>query len=73
MRDDKIFTVAEYRDYIIEVSGENYDENLTNQLVSLKIKSTILGVLGKDNRPASKKKIVVIDIIAHLNRCLDLF
>jgi hypothetical protein len=69
MRDDRIFTLQEYKNYLID---NEYSEELTARIVSLKVKHTVIGVLGKDDRPASKKKMVVHDLIEHLSKCLSI-
>lgn len=67
MKDDSIFTLSEYRDYLL---SNDYSEEIATQIVNLKIKHSVIGILGKDNRPASPRKTVVHDLISHLNRCL---
>lgn len=69
MKDDKIFTLHEYKSHLID---SDYSEEVACEIVSLKVKHTVLGIIGKDDRPASKKKIVVQDLLDHLNRCFSL-
>jgi len=67
MKDDRIFTLHEYKNHLI---ANEYSEEVTSKIVSLKVKHSVLGIIGKDDKPASKKKIVVQDLLDHLARCL---
>ncbi|NBV27949.1 hypothetical protein EBS02_02865 [bacterium] len=69
MNDDKIFTLSQYRDYLL---SNSYSEEIASQVVNLKIKHSVLGIISKDDRPASQRKTVVHELISHLNRCHNL-
>lgn len=70
MKDDQIFSLNDYRDYLIR---SDYPEELATKIVNLKIKHSVLGIIGKDDRVANKKKTVVRDLIEHLDSCLNLY
>lgn len=70
MKDDQIFSLSDYRNYLISSS---YPEEITTKIVNLKIKHSVLGILGKDDRVANKKKTVVRDLIEHLDSCFKLY
>ena len=64
---DKVFTLNEYKSYLLK---NDYTEELATVVVNLKIKYSVLGILGKDDKPASKKKLVVKDLLSHLDSCM---
>ena len=69
MGEDRILSLSEYRSLLV---GMDYEDSAVNLVVNLKIKHSVLGIIGKDDRPASKRKVTVNDLIEHINRCYNI-
>jgi len=69
MKDDTIFSLSEYKNYLLE---NDYEDDIAVKVVNLKIKHSVLGIIGRDDKPASTKKMVVRDLLEHLNKCMHI-
>jgi len=69
MREDSVLSLSEYKNMLL---GMSYEEKDVNYIVNLKIKQSVLGIIGRDNRVASKRKLTVVDLVDYLNRCMAL-